>query len=538
MKILEPAVGSGIFLRTLLENITNKQAIQKAFINLTGIDKNSTACDAAKLSLTLLYLVITGELPEKNLNIINQDSIDYFTSNKNFKCDVVISNPPFISYGLMSNEDRNKIKSFLSEYSYNKYDLYLSFVKIGIDSLNEGGVGLFVLPNTFLVTDSAKLIRKYLTKECNVLCLVDLSSVDYKIFEDAGVYPILLIFQKKRKREKKNPTAIIATIKDYVGKALTDILAEKMSNNISYNIFTISQDFFDKEKWHLLTPAESNLEIKLSKYKKLEDFLDTRTGFASGSIEAFIIPKNKVPKKEEEIYIPYLGDREMMKFSIAEDSQEYFFYPYLQNGSKIDEVTLKNRFPITYKRLYQFYNALSQRSEVKKGNIQWWEPNRPRKPEFMVIPKILTPHLVFSPKFSIDITGKYAISRSPFLVLRKDSILASLDMDLMFFMLGILNSSVCTWYLLNHTSRYQNGFMMIEPNSLKEIPVIDPISISRPAFLKYVSLVKERFSCSEEKTPFNKIIDLEKEIDRMTLDFYNLTKEENDIILGNYGDFN
>ncbi|EGK02386.1 N-6 DNA methylase [Dysgonomonas gadei] len=538
LKILEPAVGSGIFLRTLVENITDKRSIQKAFSNLTGIDKNSTACDAAKLSLTLLHLVITGELPKENLNIINQDSINYFTNNKNFKCDVVISNPPFISYGLMSNEDRNKVKSFLAEYSYNKYDLYLSFVKIGIDSLNEGGIGLFVLPNTFLVTDSAKLIRKHLANECNILCLVDLSSVDYKIFEDAGVYPILLIFQKKKKREKITPSAIIATIKDYVGKALTDILAEKMSNNMSYNIFGISQEFFNKEKWHLLTPAESNLEIKLSKYKKLEDFLETRTGFASGLIEAFIIPKSKIPKKEEEIYIPYLGDREMMKFSIIEDSQEYFFYPYLKNGSKIDEVTLKHRFPFTYKRLYQFYNTLSERSEVKKGNMQWWEPNRPRKPEFMMVPKILTPHLVFSPKFSIDISGKYAVSRSPFLVLKKDSILASIDIDLMFFMLGILNSSVCTWYLLNHTSRYQNGFMMIEPNSLKEIPVIDPISISRPAFLKYISLVKERFSYNEERIPFHKIIDLEKEIDHMTLDFYNLSKEENDIILGNYGNFN
>ena len=538
LKILEPSVGSGIFLRTLLENITDVKSIKKAFLNITGVDKNNTACDATKLSLTLLYLVITGELPQKDINIINEDSLDYFSKNGDLTYDLVISNPPFISYGLMTEEDRTKVKSFLSGYSYNKYDLYLSFIKIAIDSLNEDGIALFVLPNTFLVTDSAKLIRKYLTKECNILCLVDLSSIDYKIFGDAGVYPILLIFQKRKLKAEKTALATISIIKDYVGKALTDVLADRMVCNQSYNIFTIGQEFFNKEKWHLLTPTESNLEIKLSKYKKLDNFFDIRTGFASGAIEAFIIPKSKIPKNENDIFIPYLSDREMAKFSILEDSQEYFFYPYLKDGSKIDELILKEKFPNTYKRLYQFYNTLSQRSEVRNGRMEWWEPNRPRKPDFMLVPKLLTPHLVFAPKFSLDIIGKYAISRSPFLVLKKDSDLVSIGNDFMFFMLGILNSSICTWYLLNHTSRYQNGFMMIEPSSLKQIPVIDPRSLSRPAFLKYVTLVKERFIYSDEKSSFGKMMELEKEIDRMTFDFYSLSKEENNIILGNYGDFN
>jgi hypothetical protein len=537
-KILEPSVGSGMFLRTIIENITDTKHIEEAFSKITGIDKNKTACDASKLSLTLLHLVTTGKLPENNLNILAEDSIDYFTKNKRFTYDIIVSNPPFVNYGLMTNEDRNKVKDFLSKYSFNKYDLYLAFVKIAIDNLNDNGMGLFVLPNTFLVTDSAKLIRRYLVEECNVLCLVDLSSVDYRIFETAGIYPILLIFQKRKKKNKKDIPAIVATINDYVGRALTDILEGKISTNMSYNIFTIPQSFFQNDKWHLLMPVESNLKVKLSKYKKIEDFFDIRTGFASGSTKAFIIPENEIPENENEIYIPYLGDKEMDKFSTPKDSQEYLFYPYLEDGTKIDETILQKQFPDTFKRLYKSYNALSQRSEAIKGKMEWWMPNRPRKPDFMLIPKIITPHLVFTPKFSLDIEGRYAVSRSPFLVLKNDLELNSIKNDLMFFMLGILNSSVCTWYLLNHTSRYKHGFMMIEPSSLKEIPVIDPVSSSKSTFLKFVSLVKERFVCSESNSNFNKIIELEKEIDRMAVEFYKLNKEENDIILGNYGNIN
>jgi methylase of polypeptide subunit release factors len=536
-KMLEPAVGSGTFLRTILENLTDSNHIEKAFFNVTGIDKNKTACDASKLSLTLLYLVSTGKLPQKNINIITEDSMDYFSKNRNFTYDVVISNPPFINYASMSSEDRNKVKSFLSEYAFNKYDLYLSFVKIAIDCLNEEGLGLFVLPSTFLVTDSAKLIRKYLIEKCNVLCIIDLSSVNYKIFEDAGIYPVLLIFQRKRKKEKYTVQATIATIRDDVGRALTDILENKTAANVSYNIFTISQDFFQNEKWRLLTPAESNLKIKLSKYKKIDDFFDIRTGFASGSTNTFIISKNKIPKNENNTYIPYLSDREMDKFFIPDDTQEYLFYPYLEDGTKLDEKNLREKFPVTYKHLYQSHYELSQRNEVLKGKIEWWMPNRPRKPEFMLVPKIVTPHLVFTPKFSLDIEGKYAISRSPFLVLKENSELASIKNDLMFFVLGILNSSVCTWYLLNHSSHYQNGFMMIEPSGLKEIPIIDPVSLSKATFIKFITLVKERFLC-ESNSKFDKIIALEKEIDRMCMDFYSLDEEEKNVILGNYGNIN
>ncbi|MFT4072815.1 MAG: N-6 DNA methylase [Dysgonamonadaceae bacterium] len=537
LNVLEPAVGSGIFLRTLLEGI-DTNSIKNAYKNITGIDKNITACDASRLSLVLLYLVKTNSLPDEKINILTEDSIKLFSKQNKDLYDIIISNPPFINYGLLSQEDRNNLKKFLSEYAYNKSDLYLAFIKIGIDFLKAGGLGLFVLPSTFLVTDSAKLIRKYLASKCEILCLVDLSCVDYKIFEDAGIYPILLIFQKRTNNRNQNQDkkAIIATIKDYVGHALTKILLSEFSTNQSFNIFQIPQSFFTQEKWHLLTPAESNLEVKLSNYPKLESYFDIRTGFASGSIEAFIISKKKIPQKEQDIYIPYLSDREMKKYSTVEGVEEVLFYPY-KNGIKINEQNLRDEYPLTYKRLESYYNKLADRSEVKKGKIQWWEPNRPRRPEFMLVPKIVTPHLVFSPKFSFDIKGEFAVSRSPFLVLKKDLEISDINEDFMFFVLGVLNSSLCTWYLLNHSAQYQNGFMMIEPNSLKAIPIVDPLTISRTLFLKYINLVKQRYLSTEINKSFNETVEIEQEIDRLTLSFYNLSKEETDIILGNYGDF-
>ena len=537
LAILEPAVGSGIFLRTLLENIS-PDFVQEALKNITGIDKNSTACDAAKLSLCLLYLTKNSMLPTEKINIIQADTLDFFSKKQKQKYDIIISNPPFVNYGIMPDNERNKVKTFLAEYAYNKSDLYLPFIKIAIDYLKKGGLGLYVLPDTFLVTESAKLIRKHLAEECDILCIIDLSSIDYKIFEDARIYPILLIFQKKSNKGQDRPLATLATIKAYVGKALTDVLTGEETSNISYNIFNVPQEFFKKEKWNLLSPTESSLEIKFSKYKKINDFCDVRTGFASGLSDAFIIPKNQIPSKEKDIYIPYLSDREMNKYSAKKDSTEYFFYPYRENGTKIEETELQNNYPNTYKRLYRYFNTLSQRSEVLKGRLYWWEPNRARKRDFMLVPKIMTPHLVFSPKFSLDINGKYAVARSPFITIKNKLEFETAEEEFLFYFLGILNSPIATWYLSNHSSQYQNGFMMIEPHCLKEIPVVDPKQLPRAHFLKYISLIKNRYLCNEQNSSFDKIYRMEKEIDDITMNFYQLSKKELDTILGNYGDFN
>ena len=63
LKTLEPAVGSGIFLRTLLEmqcdplqERVTTDLIETAFSNVLGIDIDPNAVQAALLSLSLLHL--------------------------------------------------------------------------------------------------------------------------------------------------------------------------------------------------------------------------------------------------------------------------------------------------------------------------------------------------------------------------------------------------------------------------------------------------------------------------------------------------
>lgn len=526
--ILEPSVGSGIFLRTLLEafiekNNSSSEKIKRVFCDITGIDKNKTACDATNLSLTLLHLISTNELPKDKLNIINADTLAFFKDEKKLKYDIILSNPPFIKYNLLSSEEKELIKKSLGECAFNKLDLYLAFVKLAVDRLQKDGIALFVLPSTFLVTDSAKLVRERIRKECTIKCIVDLSGVEYKIFEDADVYPILFIFQKNKKETK----AVITNIREYVGKALTDLLNGVEVLNPSYNIYSVPQTFFDIEKWYLLSPKETNLKIKLSSYSRLEDFCDIRTGFALGNKDAFVVPYNKIPQNEMKIYKPYLMDREMEQYITPNIVNNAVFYPYI-DGRIITEEELKTLFPKTYKRLFSFYNELSNRGEVEKGRLEWWRPNRSRTPDFIFTTKIVTPHLVFMPKFSIDLRGEYAISRSPFIVIKEETVNSFNEKDIIFYILGLLNSSVCIWHILNHSPKYSHGYVMIEPKVLKDLPIPHYNIVERSVFIKFINLVKEHLICDDCK----ELLRLEREINEMALSFYELNEEDKNIILG------
>jgi methylase of polypeptide subunit release factors len=534
-KIIEPAVGSGMFLRTLLEkkseNNDNTQIIEESFNNILGVDIHKTACQATKLSLSLLHLVVTDKLPKTEISIFNKNALEYF-ADKTEIADIVISNPPYVAYNRLKEVEKKQLKNFLEDLAFGKTDLYFAFIKIAIDSLKIGGIGLFVLPNTFLLSESSKKIRKYISDNANIKSIIDLSDVE--VFGDIRIYTILIIFEKIDKKIKSiSPSIIVAKIMNEVGEALYNVLKNEKQENKSYCIYEVNQDFFKTETIHLLPPSEYNLKSKLDKFQKLDKFIEVRTGFSSGSKEAFIIRKNEIPKKEKNIYIPFLPDREISAYTIPKSQDLYFFYPFI-NDKLIKEDKLKIQFPKSYQRLLKHKEKLAERTEVKSGGIEWFHPNRPRRPEFMLVPKIVTPHLVFTPKFAIDETGKLAVTRSPFLILNpkykpdlpdEELDYFTINNEILFYFTAILNSSVCFWYLINHAPKYQKGYAMLEKRYLLDLPVPNPEIIDKRKYQKLIKLVKERIATRADKSIF-----IEKQIDKIVTELYNLTKEETKII--------
>lgn len=546
MKVAEPACGSGIFLRSLLEVKFEQivegipfdikpELVRQSFKDILGIDYDANATQATLLSLALLHLAIKDSFPEqlsdlesfpKHLNIINEETIEYFQDNSEDLIesqDIILANPPFVAVDDQSPAIRERINLFMQKYAKGKIGTDLAFLRLGLEMLKPNGIGLFVLPHSFLFLGSASKMRQKLAKETSILCLADLSAIN--VFKNTGIYTLLLIFQKKSQqkiaqKKAEEPEAVLVKCQDFVERALQSVLDNTEVDRPSYSVYRVNQNFFKSEHWAVVSQSELNLENKYKLFPKISDFLDISLGFVTSADPVFIRLIKDIPKKEKEIYIPYLPDREMMSYNVPEETEKVVFYPYI-NNKLLTEDELQNLFPQTWEYLSANENTLT-----KKYKSHWWKPFILTAPEKLKRPKIVTPNLTISPRFSLDLNSKYAITRSPFFYLKdkigKENV--GNEKDVLKFFVAVLNSSACYWYISNHSHKFGKGYAKLEPKTLKLTPVPKP-DTSFVKVRQIIDLVDKRLLLDGRKA-----IELEIELDNLVADLYDLSNDERKVL--------
>jgi hypothetical protein len=135
----------------------------------------------------------------------------------------------------------------------------------------------------------------------------------------------------------------------------------------------------------------------------------------------------------------------------------------------------------------------------------------------MMRPKIVSPHLVVVPRFSLDAKGKYGISHSPLMYPKGEGA----ERDLLLYFLAILNSTACYWHISNHSHVYQNGYAMLEVKTLNTTPVPDPSKVSTSTMRHLLDVTNRRLQITGPETSI-----LETEIDELVSELYGLTQAQ------------
>ncbi|MBM4023840.1 MAG: hypothetical protein FJ280_00310 [Planctomycetes bacterium] len=486
LRTMDPACGSGMFLRTLLEmqcdpaNETfSTESVQESFANTHGIDVDPNACQATRLSLSLLHLVLTGRFPP-TLNIEAGEAIQRLRQHPDWMFDVVIANPPFVKWDGLSTTIRERLSSYMPEQGLGKQDLYLAFLKAAIDHTAPGGMVCFVLPHSFLLSKSASQLRQQISETFTIRVLADLSEVP--VFEQTGVYVILLIAERTSER---HIPATIVKCQEFVGAALQDALAGRTIASDGYRVFEAGQDNFRRDRWHVLRPEETALQNAIELHPRLEQFIEVRQGLVTGADDIFVLPSRDCPKGERDIWRPILPDRQMVRFGVPTRPTTVVFLPFGPDGEQLSETDLRKSYPETWKYLSKSKDRLAGRSSVRRGTVEWWKPERPRSPDKMFVPKIVTPHLVLLPRFGIDTEGRYAVSHCPYLVPRS----GKGGLSLLKVVCAVMNSAIGHWQLASSSHKYKRAYLMLEVKTLRDFHIPGPASLPAPLTRKIVGLV-------------------------------------------------
>ena len=489
--IVDPACGSGIFLRTVMEEkilassasgIVSTTAVLRS---LMGIDIDENAVAASRLSLALLHLAACGELPE-DIPVHHNDSLNLLspvTQAYEQSFDAVMMNPPFVRTELQSEAMRSAIVEHVGFAAKGKLDIYLAFIAMSMRILRPGGFGFFVLPQSFLTSDRLTKLRNWLQDQAWIRVIADLSAI--RVFE-ASVYVVLLIVQRKTEGALEAPPVSLIHCKEEVGLALEDFLDRKRRSTSAYSIFEVSQSSLKRSTWTVNSPHDTNLLRKLEGMPKLSDRSVVRQGVITGANNVFVVEGGGVPSGEDRIYKPFLPERMITRFRLPKESGYQVLYPFV-GSTAVTEEEMKVEFPATWERLNDHKERLMARSPVRRGNVEWWRPSWPRRPEELLATRIVVPKLFLLPRFGLDVEGRWIVSHSPFIRLKGKIV----DEEEVLILTAVLNSSLIAWYINLNARKFQRQFNELTVSLLNSMPMPDLNQVRQATLERVVSLTEQ-----------------------------------------------
>ncbi|MEJ2276996.1 MAG: TaqI-like C-terminal specificity domain-containing protein [Candidatus Lokiarchaeota archaeon] len=341
VKVLEPCVGKGIFLKYLLK---------EGFTNITAYELDKS-----------IKPYLLKEFPYVKFKFKN-----FLGSTCNIKYDIIIGNPPYLgqNYNAVLFQDLVKNYDFCKKYFVGNMDLFYFFIHKGITKLNPGALLSYITTNYWITKSSKtgiKNIKPHIKKECNLLQYVDLSPL--KIFRDAtGQHNCIFTLQKKINDEKRNNVNrdidIVQIRKPSYKNTQMDyppeftfsklLLEEKASNILRYKSAITNKELKEQGNWNLLYPIEvKNLMSKIEEKCK-------NNGKVTYLKDYFLI-RNGLKKLLKRIY----KSKSISKFGFQkEDFIGYGLYfnkrEFIDKNDKVQNFQLKKKYPVLSAYLEQF----------------------------------------------------------------------------------------------------------------------------------------------------------------------------------------
>ncbi len=571
VRVLDPACGSGSFLIEAFQVLDQYLArergeaqgeyqIQDAMRqrqileeNLYGVDKDEQAVEVARLNLLLKALHLREKLPMLR-NIVEGDSLisatdvdleKYFGAKRKEKkpldweqqfpkalaeggFDVIIGNPPWLMAGYYVGPDLDYLKSHYDS-AEGKYDLYYLFIELGIRLLKTDGYFGMIVPNKFFQTQAARKLRAFLSSEKLLNTIMDFG--EEQLFADATNYSCILLLRKSENESVR-----------YV-RALKDMTVVE-----SYNV---PVERLTDEPWNFGRQSTQSIFSKMEKTGIPLSEIAARfgTGVQSGADRILIVDSSTAKMLEKQIVRAVYRGRDVRRYVLALDAKQIIF-PYIKKGNAfavLDEKGFKSQYPKTHSYLAAHKKELTNRVWFGKSPTdisgKWYGLMYMDSPQSFSAPHLLTPSLSNKSNFalgndSLFVTGTAGVTS----VIFKDKLPESI-----LYCLAILNSSLLSLYVVNHSPVFQGGYRKFSAPYLKKLP-IRRINFEDPADKKrhddIVALVNEMLELHKDyaEAERNKedrrhalkarIDEVDAEIDALVYQLYGLTEEEIKVVEG------
>jgi hypothetical protein len=439
--------------------------------------------------------------------------------------DAVIGAPPPYQPFLVKARD---------EYFQTHYDVYAKgaglygyYIEKGLKILRPKGSLAFCIPNTFLRTNHARSLRKFLlTKQIEEI--VDFG--DLPVFNTATTFPCII-------RISNNEPA-----KEFCVSKVETLDFPSLDGYVKEHRHPMDQRTLTEGGWTLGDKRTENLLKKLQSVgTPLEEYVMGAVyyGIKTGLNKAFVIDdqiKGKLIEedpKSEELIKPFVISKDIKRYQPPRSGKYIILmqkgWTITQSGDAKNKWNwLKENYPAIARHLEPFSESAEKR--IDKGDF-WWEIRACDYYSEFEKPKLICLIVQVKPAFTFDSQGIFFSNNATFIIPKKNLLL-----------LGILNSKLGWFLISSYCTRIQNGYQLIF-QYLGKIPIYT-IDFDKPddkaRHDRMVTLVAEMLELhkylSHAKTDQEKRIitqeieSTDRQIDSLVYGLYGLTADEIDVV--------
>lgn len=383
--------------------------------------------------------------------------------------DIVIGNPPYIDSEMMVKKMPKDRELYTNIYKYAKWnwDIFIPFTERWINFLKENWNISFIIPNKLIWAKYSETLRNGIIKSFSVIEIRDYSSVN--VFKEADVYPITFLFKKQINKKQNN----------------VKVTVMKNEIDIDYSN-TINSDLFHKDiywdRYFIKDRLLLNIINKISFNKELISFVKMITWSAT-VWEAYFI--------KEKLFDWYKDNS--LKF--------------INTGSIDPYVSLRGKKETTYIK-WKYLNPMILKNDLESIHI-----NRLKQAEN---PKLIIAWMATKFEVYYD-QWTYLAGKSTTIILDNSILILK-------YILWILNSKLLSFWYSNFYRSLKMAwwYLNFNTNTLKTIPIPETSEAQQQLFIDLV----DQILAKKKENPYADTSDLEKEIDQMVYELYELTKEE------------
>jgi adenine-specific DNA-methyltransferase len=340
--------------------------------------------------------------------------------------DFIIGNPPYVSIYNFSEKEKGEYRATY-ETARGRFDLYLLFFERALKSLTPGGRMVFITPEKFLYVETAAPLRRLLSG----FDVEQIELIDEQSFDGLVTYPTITTLVNR-----PSTSGTLVSLRDGAQR---------------------SCHLDSTSSW---MPIIRGVRNEQSPAAKLQDIcVRVSCGVATGADDVFVCRTDTLESELRAFARPTIAGRELTKPAEIDPHSEYsMLLPYSESGSLITE----NELGALGRYLLRVRGRLMERTCVRRK--PWYAFHEtPPLPEILR-PKILCKDITEKPYFWIDRVGSLVPRHSVYYIVPTDA--AIIDR-----LCTYLNSPDVAQWLVQHCQRAANGFLRLQSNVLKAMPI-------------------------------------------------------------------